>query len=50
LIASAWLDERSGVTGSLPALHNWFTDAGRFSKDWIANVNELLAELDRSYT
>jgi len=50
LIASAWMDERSGVTGSLSALHDWFTDVGRFSRDWIADVNELLAELDRIHT
>jgi heme oxygenase len=49
LIASAWMDERSGVTGSLSALHNWLTGVGRFSRDWIANVNELLAELDRKH-
>jgi heme oxygenase len=47
LVASAWMDERSGVTGSLSALHSWLTDVGRFSSDWIANVNELLAELGR---
>jgi hypothetical protein len=50
LIVSAWMDERSRVTGSLSALHNWITDVGRFSGDWIANVNELLAELDRIHT
>jgi hypothetical protein len=46
LLASAWLDERCGVTGALPALHGWFTDAGRFSPDWIASVSALLDELD----
>ena len=50
LIASAWMDERSGITGSLSALHDWFTDVRRFSRDWIANVNELLVELDRIHT
>ena len=50
LIASAWIDERSGITGSLSALHDWFTDVRRFSGDWIANVNELLVELDRIHT
>ena len=50
LIASAWMDERSGITGSLSALHDWFTDVRRFSGDWIANVNELLVELDRIHT
>lgn len=48
LIASAWIDERSGVAGARPALHDWFIDSGRFSKDWIANVNQLFVELDRS--
>jgi len=47
LIASAWVDEHSGISGSLPALCNWFTDGERFSTDWIANVHELLVELDR---
>jgi hypothetical protein len=50
LIASAWMDERSGITGSLSALLDWFTDIRRFSRDWIANVNELLVELDRIHT
>ena len=49
LIASAWIDERSGIAGSLPALYNWFTDAGRFSSDWIINVDELLTEFDRMH-
>lgn len=49
LIVSAWMDERSGVAGSLPALHNWFTDTGRFSKDWIVTVNDLLAEFDQEH-
>jgi hypothetical protein len=49
LIVSAWVDERCGLVGALPALHNWFSDAGRFSRDWIGEVNELLAELDRSH-
>jgi heme oxygenase len=49
LIASAWIDERSGIAGSLPVMYNWFTDAGRFSTDWIINVDELLAECDRMH-
>lgn len=47
LITSAWVDEHSGISGSLSALCNWFTDVERFSTDWIANVHELLVELDR---
>ena len=50
LVASAWMDERSGIFGSLSALHSWLTDVGRFSRDWIANVNGLLSELDRMHT
>jgi len=46
LIVSAWVDEHSGISGSRSALCNWLTDAERFSADWIANVRELLAELD----
>ena len=47
LITSAWVDEHSGISGSLSALCSWFTDIERFSADWIANVHELLVELDR---
>jgi hypothetical protein len=47
LIASAWIDEHSGISGSVSALRDWFTDGERFSTDWIANVRELLLELDR---
>ena len=47
LVASAWVDEHSGMTGSLSSLCNWFTDGERFSTDWIASVHELLVELDR---
>ena len=48
LIASAWIDERSGITGARAALMDWFVDAGRFSTDWIANVRELVTELDQA--
>ena len=47
LVASAWVDEHSGMTGSLSSLCSWFTDGERFSTDWIASVHELLVELDR---
>jgi len=47
LVASAWVDEHSGMTGSLSSLCSWFTDGKRFSTDWIASVHELLVELDR---
>ena len=47
LITSAWVDEHSGISGSLSALRNWLTDVERFSTDWIASVHEALVELDR---
>jgi hypothetical protein len=47
LITSAWVDKHSGISGSLSALRNWFTDVERFSTDWIASVYEVLVELDR---
>jgi hypothetical protein len=47
LIASAWVDEHSGIFGSVSALRGWFTHAERFSTDWITNVDELLVELDK---
>jgi hypothetical protein len=46
LIASAWVDEHFGISGALPVLCNWLTDVERFSADWIANVHELLVELE----
>ncbi len=46
LIASAWVDEHCGIAGALEAVRNWFVDADRFSGDWIANVDELVARLD----
>jgi hypothetical protein len=46
LITSAWVDEHSGISGSISALRDWLTDVERFSKEWIADVHELLAELD----
>jgi len=46
LIASAWVDEHCGISGSLAVLCNWLTDGKRFSADWIANVRELVVELD----
>ena len=47
LITSAWVDEQSGISGSLSALCSWFTDGERFSTDWVANVSQLLLELDQ---
>ena len=47
LVASAWVDEHSGISGSLFSLRSWFTDGERFSTDWIASVHEVLVELDR---
>jgi heme oxygenase len=48
LITSAWVDERSGIAGALAAVRDWFVDPDRFSVDWIASVNELVAGLDRA--
>jgi hypothetical protein len=49
LITSAWVDEHCGISGSISALRDWFTDVERFSKEWITNVNELLGELDAAH-
>jgi heme oxygenase len=48
LIASAWVDERSGMDGALAAVRDWFVDVERFSRDWIANVDEFLVKLDQA--
>jgi hypothetical protein len=48
LIASAWVDERSGIAGALVSVRDWFANAGRFPSDWIANVHALVAALDRA--
>jgi heme oxygenase len=48
LIASAWVDERSGIEGALAAVRDWFSDADRFSSDWIATVDELVVQLDEA--
>jgi len=46
LIASAWADERTGITGAFMAVRDWFTDSERFSNDWIEVVNQLGTTLD----
>jgi len=48
LIASAWIDERSGIGGSLSSVQDWFTDPERFSKGWISTVNEFVLQLSHS--
>jgi heme oxygenase len=48
LIASAWVDERSGMVGALAVVRDWFVDADRFSSEWIAIVNELVGKLDQA--
>jgi heme oxygenase len=48
VIASAWLDERSGITGALAAVLAWFTDARRFADDWVATVHAFVAALDQA--
>lgn len=48
LVASAWVDQQSGIAGSLAATRDWFTDPARFSPDWILHVNDLVTHLDRA--
>jgi heme oxygenase len=48
LIASAWMDEQSGIGGALSSVHDWFTDSERFSNDWIATVDEFLSQISHS--
>jgi len=45
LIASAWLDERAGITGAFEATKCWFVDPATFSADWIELVEGFVAEL-----
>jgi hypothetical protein len=45
LIASAWIDEHSGISGALASVSDWFADSERFSEEWIANVNEFVTQL-----
>lgn len=46
LVASAWFDERAGITGALAATQSWLVDPSRFSGDWIAALSELVARLE----
>jgi len=46
LVASAWLDERAGITGALAVTRSWFVDPARFSGPWIAAIDGLVARLD----
>jgi hypothetical protein len=48
LIASAWIDELSGISGALASTLNWFVDTERFSSEWIANANELATRLKQA--
>jgi hypothetical protein len=48
LVASAWIDERSGIAGALAAVLDWFTDPERFSSEWIATICDLVAELGQA--
>jgi len=45
LIASAWLDERAGITGAFEASKCWFVSPATFSPDWIELVEGFVAEL-----
>ncbi len=46
LVASAWVDESSGLVGALAATRSWLTDASRFSPEWIAEIDALLASVE----
>ncbi|MEX0695023.1 MAG: biliverdin-producing heme oxygenase [Rhodospirillales bacterium] len=46
LLVSAWMDERSGITGAFAATRDWFADAARFSNNWVDNVRAFEIELD----
>lgn len=48
LITSAWLDERAGVTGAYSATLAWFVEPTRFSLDWMANIDALIARMPES--
>jgi len=45
LIASAWIDECSGIDGALASVRDWFADSERFSEEWVADVNEFVTRL-----
>jgi heme oxygenase len=47
LIASAWIDEQAKISNALKSTQQWFSDSARFSKDWIANVDELIVKLNQ---
>jgi len=47
LIASAWLDELSGIRGALEATAGWFADPARFDAGWIDSVQALVEALRR---
>ena len=49
LIASAWLDERVGITGAFEATKCWFVSPVRFSADWIELVEGFIAELENTW-
>jgi heme oxygenase len=46
LMASAWIDEHSGICGALASVRDWFVAPERFSEEWIANVNEFVNQLN----
>ena len=48
LIASAWIDDRSGITGALASVRDWFADRERFSADWVATVDALVHDLNQA--
>ncbi len=42
LLASAVIDEKNNIPGSLRGIHHWLVDAGRFSSAWIAAVEQTI--------
>jgi hypothetical protein len=48
LIASAWIDENSGSSGTPATTRDWLTGARRFSDVRVPSVDEIVAELDQA--
>jgi len=44
LIVSAVCDEKAGIAAAVPSIEVWLTDAERFSTQWIAAVQETIAQ------
>ncbi|NJM09458.1 MAG: hypothetical protein HC883_00725 [Bdellovibrionaceae bacterium] len=48
LIVSAWIDKKSGITETLPALLKWLTDEKIFSQSWVSAVKGMVVALDET--